>query len=81
MRDQFVHTPYSIPSKNQVYSAIREQRGLIGMNSIEAAMPPPLSLLPNNQSFFCRYGVGDINRVRHLLMKLLELPKIPSTNV
>ncbi|KAF0987982.1 LOW QUALITY PROTEIN: hypothetical protein HZS_6352 [Henneguya salminicola] len=56
MRDQFVHTP--IPSKNQVYSTIREQRGLIGMNSIEAVvMPPKLSLLPNNQPFFVVIGL------------------------
>ncbi|KAF0985564.1 hypothetical protein HZS_6423, partial [Henneguya salminicola] len=52
MRDRYVNTPYSIPSKNQVYSAIREQRGLIGKNSIEAARSHPLSLLPNSQPFF-----------------------------
>ncbi|KAF0988580.1 hypothetical protein HZS_2366 [Henneguya salminicola] len=63
MRDQFVHTPYSLPSKNQGYSTIRKQRSLIGMNSIEVAPPPPLSLLPNNQPFFRRYWVGDIDGV------------------
>ncbi|KAF0986027.1 hypothetical protein HZS_515, partial [Henneguya salminicola] len=68
MRDQFVHTPYSTPSKNQLYSAIREQRSSIGMNSIEAAMSPPLSLLPNNQPFFRRYWVGDIHGVEHKMM-------------
>ncbi|KAF0985536.1 hypothetical protein HZS_6688 [Henneguya salminicola] len=57
-----------LPSKNQVYSAIQEQRGLIGINSIKAAMSPPLSLLPNNQPFFRRYWVGDIHGVQHIMM-------------
>ncbi|KAF0987222.1 hypothetical protein HZS_1344 [Henneguya salminicola] len=35
------------------------------MNSIEAPMSPPLSLLPNNQPFFRRYWVGDIHEVQH----------------
>ncbi|KAF0987423.1 hypothetical protein HZS_315 [Henneguya salminicola] len=52
MRDQFGNTPYSFPSKNQVYSAIGEQRGLIKMNSFQIAMSPPFSLFPNNQPFF-----------------------------
>ncbi|KAF0990705.1 hypothetical protein HZS_7858 [Henneguya salminicola] len=56
MRDQFVNTPFSILSKNHV-SAIREQRGLIGMNSIEAALSPPLSVLTNNQPFFVVIGL------------------------
>ncbi|KAF0989922.1 hypothetical protein HZS_1078 [Henneguya salminicola] len=47
MRNQFVKIP--------------EHRGLLRINSIEAAMSPPLSLLPNNQPFFRRYWVGDIN--------------------
>ncbi|KAF0986841.1 hypothetical protein HZS_3191 [Henneguya salminicola] len=68
MRDPFINTSYSIPSKNKVYSAIREQRDLIGMNSIEATMSPPLSLLPNNQPFFRRYWVGDIYGVEHKMM-------------
>ncbi|KAF0991025.1 hypothetical protein HZS_3638 [Henneguya salminicola] len=68
MRDQFVHTPYSLQSKNQVYSAIREQQVLSGINSIEAAMSPPLSLLPKNQPYFRRYWVRDIHGVQHKIM-------------
>ncbi|KAF0985523.1 hypothetical protein HZS_3215 [Henneguya salminicola] len=51
MRNQFVNIPYSIPSKNRVYSAIRERRILLRMNQIKAVMPPPLRVLPNNQPF------------------------------
>lgn len=61
LRDRFVNVPYAIPSKSTIYSTIRNNRGLMGMNAIEAVMSPPLSIKGNGQPFFRRYWVGDIH--------------------
>ncbi|KII74823.1 hypothetical protein RF11_14502 [Thelohanellus kitauei] len=66
--EKYVNTPYTIPSKNCVDSIIRNNRGLVERNHIEAVMSPPLILKVNGQPFFRRYWVGDIDGQTHRII-------------
>lgn len=68
LSEKYVNLPYTIPSKSSVYSTIRNNRGIIGMNQIEAVISPPLSLKANGQPFFRRYWVGDIHGKMHRII-------------
>ncbi|KAF0988727.1 hypothetical protein HZS_5682 [Henneguya salminicola] len=68
---RFVSVPYTIPSESMICSTLRNNRGLIGMNSFEAVMSPSLGLKRNGHPFFKRYWVGDIHREKHRILILV----------
>lgn len=68
MMEKFVNVAYQMPSKSHIYSIIRQNRGLVGMNSLESVMTPPLSLKRNGEPFFRRYWVGDIHGEQHKIL-------------
>ncbi|KAF1741685.1 hypothetical protein MXB_2409, partial [Myxobolus squamalis] len=51
LREKYSSQPYHIPSKRKIYGIIRELRGSMFANSIQAAQLPPLKHLPNRNLF------------------------------
>ncbi|KAF1741686.1 hypothetical protein MXB_2409 [Myxobolus squamalis] len=68
LREKYSSQPYHIPSKRKIYGIIRELRGSMFANSIQAAQLPPLKHLPNRNLFFRRYWSGDFDGEFHQML-------------
>lgn len=67
-RQQFAGTIYDIPSKKFTYSKIKEIRGAMSVNSIQAITATPMRTLENGSPFFRRYWCGDIHGDYHQML-------------
>lgn len=68
LRSKYTGVVYKIPSKNEIYSKLREIRGSMLLNSIHACTISPARLLSNGQPFFRRYWSGDVHGEYHQIM-------------
>ncbi|KII61206.1 hypothetical protein RF11_11291 [Thelohanellus kitauei] len=68
LSEKYVNTPYTIPSKNNVNSTVRNNRESVERNQIEGVMSPPLSFEVNELPFLRCYWFGDIDCQTHRII-------------
>lgn len=68
LRDKYKNTPYTIPSRDNVYNKIRSIRKIQNFNTIQSVINPPHCYALDEQPFFRRLWVGDIHGKYHTVM-------------
>ncbi|KAF0991697.1 hypothetical protein HZS_277 [Henneguya salminicola] len=67
LRNQFKDIPYDIPTKKTVYVKIRKNRGVMNLNSVQAAITKPQRSI-KDKLFLLRQSFLEIHCEYHQIM-------------